>query len=167
MTTIVANLEGMAADTRVSEEGAPHYPATKIFRIGNSLFGTAGHGDMCLVMVEWLKTAQRSRMALYKQWAEYDRDQFVLLELRHPGELYRWSGWGLPERIRKDRFAIGSGAFSALSAYDAVASFHTEKQPITAEQLLRVSVKAGCQLDQYSGDPIEYVPLKLKSRRKR
>lgn len=160
MTTIVANLEGMAADTRVSEDGAPHYPASKIFRIGNSLFGTAGHGDMCLVMVEWLRTAQRSRPALYKQWADYDRDQLVLLELRCPGELYRWTGWGLAERIHKDRFAVGSGAFPALATYDAL-------DALASEARLRTAVKAGCHLDQYSGDPIEYHALKLKSRRKR
>lgn len=154
MTTIVANLEGMAADTRVSEDGAPHYPATKIFRIGNSLFGTAGHGDMCLVMIEWLKTAQRSRMALYKQFADYDRDQIVLLELRLPGELYRWTGWGLPERILADRFAVGSGAFAAISAYDHGAS-------------LEEAVKAGADYDLYTGAPIQIEMLKVTSRKRR
>src|SRR5688572_12514865 len=154
MTTIVANLEGMAADMRVSEEGAPHYPADKIFRVGNSLFGTAGHGFMCLVMVDWLKTAQRSRMSLYKQLGDYDRDQFTLLELRVPGELYLWNGWGVPERVRANRWAVGSGAFAALSAYDKGAS-------------LKEAVEAGIQLDQYSGGTIHVVPLKLESRKRK
>lgn len=154
MTTIVANLEGMAADTRVSEEGAPFYQATKIFRIGNSLFGTAGHGDMCLVMVEWLKTAQRSRMALYKQWADYDRDQLVLLELRLPGELYRWTGWGLPERILSERWAVGSGATAALTALDHGAD-------------LEEAVKAATEYDQYSGAPIQVEMLKVTSRKRK
>lgn len=114
MTTIAANLECMAADMRVSEDDGSHYPATKIFRIGQSLFGTAGHGGMTLVMVEWLKGA-RSRMALYKQWGDYDRDEVELLEL-NPSGLFVWTGWGIPERVHLDRYAIGSGRKAARAA---------------------------------------------------
>lgn len=158
MTTIVATLDAMAADQRVSVEGSPFYHADKIFRVGNSLFGTAGDGNMCLVMIEWLKTTQRSRLALYKLWGEYDRDQLWLLELRQEPRpkrpaLYLWSGWGVPERLHETRYAIGSGAMAAIDAIDHGAD-------------LVEAVKRAAKYDQYSGAPIDIVPLKLKSRRK-
>jgi hypothetical protein len=155
MTTIVANLEGMAADTRCSIEGSVFYHAPKIFRIGNSLFGTAGDGMMCLVMVEWLQTTGRSKHALYKHWTENtDRSACWLIELRSPGELYVWDGWGVPEKILDKRYAIGSGQMAALAAYDRGAS-------------LEEAVKAGTNLDQYSGSPIHVEMLKVTSQKKR
>ena len=117
MTTIAANLECMAADTRVSDETTGlSYPATKIFRVGQSLFGTAGHGSMSLVMIEWLKTG-RNRQSLYKQWADYEREQIWLLEL-NPKGLFLWDGWGVPEQVHRKHFAIGSGAKPALALMD-------------------------------------------------
>ncbi len=145
----------MAADTRVSVDGSAFYHADKIFRIGNSLFGTAGDGMMCLVMIDWLKSAQRSRHALYKHWTENtERSACWLLELRSPGELYIWDGWGVAERINDKRYAIGSGQMAALSAYDRGAS-------------LEDAVKAGAHLDQYSGAPIRVEMLKSVSRKRK
>lgn len=115
MTTIAANLECMAGDTRVTTAGA-YYHATKLFRIGESIFGTAGDGFMCLVMIEWLKTS-RNRQSLYKQWGDYERDQIELLEL-NPRGLFLWTGWGIPEPIHEVRYAIGSGQLAALKAMD-------------------------------------------------
>lgn len=157
MTTIAANLECMAADTRVSFESAPFYSATKIFRVGESLFGTSGDGMMCLVMVEWLKTT-RNRMNLYKQWADYERDAIAVLELSPKG-LFLWDGWGVPEKILSDRYAIGSGAQAAIKGLDR------KESPEEA-------VKGALEYDQYTGAPIqvEYLlppELARKTRRKR
>lgn len=160
MTTIVANLEGMAADTRVSIEGSAFYHADKIFRIGNSLFGTAGDGMMCLVMIEWLKTAQRSRHALYKHWNENtERGACWLLEL-NPSGIYVWDGWGVAERLNDKRYAIGSGQLPALTAYDKSKATDTRER-------LKEAVMAGPEYDQYSGHPIQIEMLKSKSKRKR
>jgi len=159
MTTIAANRECMSADTRVSIETGQHYPATKIFRIGESLFGTAGHAMMCLVMIEWLKTPQRNRDRLYKQWSEenYYREECWLLEL-NPRGLFLWDGWGLPEKILSDHMAIGSGAKAALAA-----------MAVGAEPEKAVKVAAG--IDIYTHPPIqtEYLlpPELLKPKRKR
>lgn len=130
----------MAADTRVSFETAPHYSANKIFRVGESLFGTAGDGFMCLVMVEWLKTA-RNRMNLYKQWNDYERDAIALLEL-NPRGLFLWDGWGVPEKIHGSRFAIGSGAQAAMRALD------TGSTPEEA-------VKGAADYDIYTAAPVQ------------
>lgn len=155
MTTIAANLECMAADTRVTEDGCAPFPATKIFRVGQSLFGSAGHGDMCLVMIEWLKTS-RNRMALYKQWGDYDRDQIALLEL-NPKGLFRWTGWGIPEQvIGVKHYAIGSGQVAALKGMDKGES---------PEEAVRGAVN----YDIYTGNPIqvEYLLPPELTRRKR
>lgn len=159
MTTIAANLECMAADTRVSVDGSAPYSATKLFRIGDSIFGTAGDGMMCLVMIEWLRTSQRSRFQLYKNWSENtERGDCWLLELS-PRGLFLWDGWGVPEKILNKRYAIGSGQLAALKGMDKGES------PEEA-------VKAAPDYDQYSGAPIqvEYLlppELRGKGRRKR
>lgn len=159
MTTIVASVDHgcMAADQRCSIEGSPHYKATKIFRIGGSLFGTAGDGMMGLLMIDWLQKGGKNRAALYKLWADYERSAFVLIELNERG-LFLWDGWAIPEKLNDSCYAIGSGAFSALAAMQA------GKSPEDA-------VKSAINLDQYSGDPIqvEYLlpPELAPKRRKR
>ena len=154
MTTIVANLEGMAADQRVSVDGAPHYKAAKIFRIGDSLFGTSGDGMMSLLMIDWLRKGAKNRPALYKLWGDYERSAFWILEL-NPSGLYLWDGWAIPEKLEDARYAIGSGAMAAMAALDGGAS-------------LEDSVKRAIGLDQYSGDPVQVewlLPPELKRRR--
>ncbi len=156
MTTIVCTHEGMAADTRVSVEGSAFYHANKIFRIGNSLFGTAGDGMMCLVMIEWLKTAQRSRHALYKHWTENtERYACGLLEL-NPNGIFLWDGWGVPEKINDKRYALGSGNMAAMDAIDHGAD-------------LEEAVRRAAKYDQYSGAPIQVEMLRAapKGKRKR
>lgn len=156
MTTIVANLECMAADQRVSAEGAPYYHANKIFRIGNSLFGTAGDGFMSLLMIDWLKKGAKNRAALYKLWTDYERSAFWLLEL-NPNGLFLWDGWAIPEKLNDTRYAIGSGALAAVGAMDS------GKTPEEA-------VKVATSLDVYSGAPIqvEYLlPPELSPRRRK
>lgn len=155
MTTIVANLECMAADTRVSCEGAPHYHADKIFRIGDSLFGTAGDGSMCLLMIDWLRGTRKNRLSLYKLWDDYERSDFWILELS-PGGLYLWNGWAVPEKLNERRYAIGTGAQAAMHAID------TGRSPEDA-------VRGAISYDQYSGEPVqvEYLLPKELTRRKR
>ncbi len=158
MTTIAANLEGMAADTRVTVEGGAFFHSSKIFRIGNSLFGICGDASMGLVMVEWLRTAQRSRHALYKHWTENtERFACELLELRtepYGASLHVWDGWGVPMKLNEKRFAVGSGQVGALAALDAGAD-------------LQEAVRRAAQYDQYSGPPIQIEMLKVVSRKRK
>jgi len=154
MTTIACNRECMAADTRVSTGGA-HYHANKIFRIGVSLFGTAGDGDMGLVMIDWLKTA-RNKQQLYKLLGDYERSEVWLIEL-NPGGIHLWTGWGVAERLNEDRYAIGTGQLAALQAMDAGAS------PEDA-------VRGATRYDQYTGEPLQVewlLPPELKRKRRR
>jgi hypothetical protein len=156
MTTIVCNLEGMAADTRVTGPLA-YYPATKIFRIRDSLFGTAGHGDMCLAFIHWAKAVKRDPLKLHELIGkEYDRDDISILEL-NPTGIYKWSGWGFPEKVLADTAGVGSGHQAALAVLRAGK---------TPEEAIRIAMDH----DEYTGCDVqvEYLlPPELLPKRKR
>lgn len=80
MTTIaVCKREGvMAADTRVVTGGS-YYHATKVFRIGDTLWGTAGAAFPCLAVIEWLKSPKRNPLVLHRAFADQDRDDVLLV----------------------------------------------------------------------------------------
>jgi ATP-dependent protease HslVU (ClpYQ) peptidase subunit len=147
----------MAADTRVSYECGAFYHADKIFRIGESLFGTAGDGMMCLLAIEWLRSKSRKRPELYANWTEHtDRAAIQILEI-NPDGIFIWDGWGIAEKINDERAAVGSGSSSALAAYDS-------------GKTLEESVGIAAKLDLYTGPPIqvEYlIPEELRPSRKK
>jgi 20S proteasome alpha/beta subunit len=114
MTTIAITREAMAADTRVITGGS-FYHANKIFRIGQSLVGTAGDGFACLAFVEWFKSPRRNPQVLHKMFGDTDRDEIIVAEL-NPSGIHLWNGWGYPEKINDPYYAIGSGGMVALEA---------------------------------------------------
>ena len=135
MTTIVANLEEMAADQRCTSSG-PMCHVRKIHRIGDSLFGFAGDAVLALHVVKWLGT-KRDIAQLYKLIPESHRDSIDILELSPKG-LSFWNGWGIPMPLLDATFAIGSGAMVALNA------LRMDRSP--AEAVLQAM-----QLDECSG----------------
>jgi hypothetical protein len=154
MTTIVANLECMAADTRVVNEG-PMYHAAKIFRVGDSLFGTAGDAFMSLAFLDWLAT-KRNVVALRKLFEHEDKASFVVLELSPEG-LRLWNGWGVPEKLFDKAYSIGSGSMSAMNA------MRRDNNPEDA-------VRSTMPLDENTGGEVqvEYLlPPELKRKRGR
>lgn len=156
MTTLVANREGMAADTRVTGSNS-YYPATKLFRIRDSILGTAGNGFMCLAFVEWFKTAKRNPKDLHELIGkDYDRDDITIMEL-NPDGIFMWSGWGYGERVLRDSHATGTGGMAALEALRRGAS-------------LEDAVTSAMGHDEYTGCEVqvEYLlPPELKGKRKR
>ena len=114
MTTIAVNRECMAADTRVTT-GASYYHSPKIFRIGDTLWGTAGDAFACLAVIDWLKTPKRSPFLLHRAFADHDRDSVLLVGLGPEG-ITLLTGWGTFERVLDDQIAIGSGSMAALEA---------------------------------------------------
>lgn len=115
MTTIAVDVRKgvMAADRRVVTHSS-YYHADKIFRIGASLFGTAGHGMQCLAFIEWVK-GRRIPGQLHKLMGEYDREGISIVEL-NPYGVFLWDGWGFPERVWDQQLAVGSGGMAALEA---------------------------------------------------
>jgi hypothetical protein len=153
MTTIVATLDCMAADTRVVSEG-PIYHAAKIFRIGESLFGTAGDAFMALTFLDWL-AGKRNVPALRKLFEHEDKASFIVLELSPEG-LRLWNGWGVPEKLHDKSYSIGSGSMSAQNAIN---------RGDTPEQAVRSTMP----LDENTGGDVqvEYLLPPELTRRKR
>lgn len=147
MTTIAVNLQEMSADTAVVNSG-PLYHADKIFRIGVSLYGTAGDGFMDLAFIEWVRSARRSPQSLQKQIPLEHRDDILVVELR-PGGIYLWNGWGLAERIHEKFYAIGSGSMTAIHALS--------RGEATAD-----AVRAAVKWDENTDTPIQTERLKRK-----
>ena len=144
----------MAADTRCTT-GGPFYHAPKVFRVGLSLFGTAGHGSLCNVLLDWLRSP-RNRLQLYKQIPDDMRDEVQILELG-PGGLLIWDGWGAPDRLIDKCYALGTGASAALDAMEHGA---------TPEE----AIHRGMKRDECTGGEVqvEYLlPKELLPKRKR
>lgn len=157
MTTIVANLEGIAADTRVSG-GITLYPARKLFRIGDSILGTAGDGFMCLAFVEWFKNPKRTPKELHDLIGKDadSRSGIQVIELNREG-IFVWNGWGYGEKVLREYHAIGTGGQAALQALKMGAG-------------LEDSVTAAMSHDEYTGEEVqvEYLlPPELSPKRKR
>jgi hypothetical protein len=115
MTTIVANLECMAADQRVTC-GGPMCHTVKIHRIRGNLYGLAGDVMIGLHVLNWLNNAKRDPEVLYKLIPPDHRDLVDILELSKTG-LALWNGWGVRMPILDHSYAIGSGAMPALQSY--------------------------------------------------
>lgn len=143
MTTIIANLECMAADQRCTG-GGPIMHVAKISRIGECIYGLAGDVMMGLAVLEWMKAPKRDRGRLYKLLDEYERSEVEILELS-PGGLALWNGWGIRLPLHDRFYAIGTGAMSAMQAI---------KRGLTPEQ----AVLETLSLDEYSGTHPEFPP---------
>ena len=164
MTTVVASVSqgGISADTRVTGDQS-YYPARKVFKVihptfGESIIGTAGHGALCLVFLEWFKSPKRDPFKLHEIIGKDQelRDEISILELNHNG-LFYWTGWGYGEQILRDSHAVGSGGAPALEALRRGAS-------------LEDAVTSAMGHDEYTGCEVqsEYLtPPELLPKRRR
>jgi hypothetical protein len=139
VTTIVANLECMAADQRATDDGPPLCHTKKIHWVKDSIFGLAGDVMAGLAVLEWMKNPKRKRESLYKMFGDGVewRYEFVLLELSGDG-LALWNAWGVRMPILDKCYAIGTGGAVALEVVEAGG---------TPEDGVRRAIKR----DQFSG----------------
>jgi hypothetical protein len=112
VTTIVCNLECMAADNRTTGAG-PMFHHHKIHRIKGSLFGFAGDTMLGAIMLKWLN-GPRDLEALYKLIPPDHRDDVWALELSKTGISF-WNAWGVSVPLMDNSYAIGSGGMAALT----------------------------------------------------
>ncbi len=110
MTTIVASLTEMAADTRCTN-GGPIMRTKKIRVIGDSVFGFAGGLFEAAAFIAWLQ-GDRDHAKLPK-WQDENRDDFMVLELSPEG-LAIWNGWGHRVPLVNQFYSIGSGSMTAM-----------------------------------------------------
>lgn len=147
MTTICVDVKNgvMAADRRVTGP-LSFYHADKIFRVGHSLFGTAGAGMQCLAFIEWVK-GRRNPLQLHKLMGDYDREGIMVLEL-NPFGCFIWDGWGFPERILDPYVAVGTGGQAALEALrHGVSAEEAVKRAMTHDECTGGEVQV-CYLDE-------------------
>jgi ATP-dependent protease HslVU (ClpYQ) peptidase subunit len=108
MTTVVCNRSEMAADGRVTS-GYETFPATKIFRINDALYGAAGIYSASVRFMEWARRGETGRLPKLAK-------EFVALKLTTDG-IYVISSddptWML---CNSTFFAIGSGRDLAIGA---------------------------------------------------
>lgn len=137
MTTIVATVEIMASDRRVT--GGPMFKTTKIQRIKGSIYGGAGNLEQILKMFEWFKNPD-----MKPDW-KFQPD-FEILELS-PDGLFVWGSEMIAVPVGMPYYAIGSGAHYALGALECGAP---------PEEAIRVAHK----FDPYTGRELQVHKLK-------
>lgn len=137
MTTIVASVKhrSMAADSKCTV-GDLSFPSVKIYRINGALVGAAGDGAQCHSFLGWLRNQTRKRP---------DLDDFEALVLNEDG-LFYYERDCIPNPVRRDYHAIGSGAGPALAA-------------LICGKTLKRAVEIACEVDSQSGGPVEVIGL--------
>lgn len=146
MTTIAANLESMASDSKVSVGFGVSYKAVKIVRVKRMVVGACGNGGDCSRLLEW---AERDFKAPAPAWVEADgsEDAVWALVLKADGLYFFTQTDPEPERMDEPHFAIGSGGKAARVA------LLLGKTPEEAVEL-------ACQVDGSSGLPVQVLHLK-------
>lgn len=162
MTTVIANLEAMAADHRCTSEG-PICHVRKIYPITvdgeQRLYGLCGDVMMALYVIEWLQ-GKRDKEALHKAISLDNRGDVAILELSHEG-LAVLDGWGMRMPLLDKFYAVGSGASAAMIALKRGAD-------------LQDAIREAASIDEASGvhpdfpPEIAYlVPRELNGRKRR
>ena len=115
MTTIAANQETMASDSKVTvdSKGGLSYRATKIVRVKrNMIVGAAGDGGDAARFIEW---AARDFKPPTPKWTctPMDDDAIIALVLTDEGLHAFVQTDPKPEKINEPFYAIGSGGKAA------------------------------------------------------
>ena len=144
MTTIAADLESMAADTR--RTGDVIASVTKLKRFGTSIFGVCG--DMTLIVPFWA-WAEGGFKA--KSKPTLPEGSFEALELAIDG-LWEWDRCLFRHQLNDEFHAIGTGGMAAKTA------IFLGKTPEEA-------IEVASEFDECTGPPIQVEFLKPKRKR--
>jgi hypothetical protein len=143
MTTIVANPEGMASDTRVT--GGPMFNTTKMRRIGDSLYGGAGDLSQILKMFLWFENPDQAPV-----WKA--PPEFTILQVS-PRGIFVWESEMIAIPIDTPFYAIGSGSEYAMGALAYGAN-------------LDKAIEIASMFDPGTSGSVHYEPLTPKRRRR-
>lgn len=146
MTTIAADLESMASDSKVGIGMGVAYKAVKIVQVKKMIVGACGNGGDCSRLLEW---AERDFKAPRPKWEEQAGADLAVwaLVLKSTGLYFMDQDSPEPEKMDEPHFAIGSGGKAARVA------LILGKTPEEAVQL-------ACQVDEHSGGPVQRLELK-------
>jgi ATP-dependent protease HslVU (ClpYQ) peptidase subunit len=148
LTTIAANQETMASDSKVSVGLGVSYRAVKVVRVKKMIVGACGNGGDCSRLLEW---AERDFKAPAPKWHEEAGSEEAVwaLVLKHDGLYFFTQEDPEPERMDEPFFAIGSGGKPARVA------LLLGKTPEEAVEL-------ACRVDEHSGLPVQVLSVKDK-----
>lgn len=112
MTTIVANLHQMAADSLIVTNFVD-FPGTKIERVGDSLLGGCGDCNSIALFMDWYRRGKPRDWPIPPEKLS-EIGEFEVLELS-PHGLFSWSSF-LPLRVDRGMHAVGAGGQAAMAA---------------------------------------------------
>jgi 20S proteasome alpha/beta subunit len=144
MTTIAANREMMAADRRVTD-GDTHFPARKIWRIGDAIVGAAGDVGGIQKFVSYLEKIGKSRRKVVPLPEFGKKEAFEAIVLTPEG-LFAYDQACRPQEIEAEFYAMGSGKQAALAA------LHMGANPTQA-------VEIACLVDNSSDGPVDTLTI--------
>jgi len=152
MTTIAADLETMASDSKVTVDAhsGTSYRATKIVKMKHMIVGACGDGGDCSRFLEW---AERDFKLPIPKWkcAPADDDSLLALVLNKDGLHAVVQTDPAPEKMDEPFFAVGSGGKAARVA------MRLGKTPEEA-------VLEAIAVDDHSGPPVQVLTLKDKAK---
>lgn len=151
MTTIVADHEGMAADT-LTVVGEIGYHATKMKVINGAILAGAGDAAAIDRFFKWWPKRKTAKLKMKKSW------DFQGLVLSKEG-LFCYGETGDADKVSDPYMAIGSGSGIALGAMDMMVKLGHPPDVILA-------VEVACERSPQSDAPIEYLSLKDLRKRK-
>lgn len=115
MTTIVANLDCMAADRFVTY-GPSYQGAPKIWVARGSIWGAAGSVSLCIAFRDWTLSKRKKPIL---DAAEEDKIEVLQLS---PEGLFLWADGSCPDAVKESFYGIGSGGGYAIGALSKGAS---------------------------------------------
>lgn len=145
MTTILADTRFglMVADSGVSD-GERVWSDKKVFRVRGSLIGLAGDDSDCTAVLAWFKAGMSGHVKAGGSSA---------LILNGDGLFLFNANYTEPQRLKKGREAIGTGAMAAMAAYEALSFLDPRK-----------AVQIVCKHDAGSRGPVHVYQLNRTSR---
>lgn len=146
MTTIAANHDMMAADSKVTCGSGVSYRTDKIVRVKGMIIGACGDSGDCSRILEW---AQRDFKEPAPKWncTPKDEESVWAIILKKDGLYFFDQTFPEPEKMNEPFFAIGSGGKPAHVA------MILGKNPEEA-------VALACEVDGNSGLPVQVLRLK-------
>lgn len=142
MTTIVGTANRLVSDSKIimykKDKDDTFYEGPKLFRKGDAIIGTAGSHILGEVFIKWYGTKKKKPNFGPKA-------DFEALVVTKDG-LYHYDEDLSGGKVNREWFAIGSGSFAALGA------LYAGKTPEEA-------VEIACQVDPYSGLPLQILKL--------
>lgn len=141
MTTIAANREAIACDSRFSDDWGSLTVPSKLSVVGHTILGMAGDASAMAKFWHWLRAGGKRRRP------RFTRAEEIEALLLTPGGLVYYDSSCEPIPLAQPFAAIGSGGYAALGA------MYAGRGPLGA-------VRIACKIDKHSAPPVRVLRLR-------